>query len=148
MIGKIRKNAVLSALALLTVFSFSACSQNNTSSTSSANSTASVKQISSDPALIGSWKNEDPKERFFFTYTFNADNTGHKLSVPNYEHSAYWEGFTKSDDKFTYKFVDGSLRLDYSDGGYNNFDYTVSGDTLKLSERYKNEYKSYQKTTG
>jgi ABC-type oligopeptide transport system substrate-binding subunit len=144
---KIRKTVILSALALLTAFSFSACSQNSTTSSSSKSSIASVEEKSSDPAIIGTWKNEDPSERYFFTYTFNADNTGTKASVPNYQHSAYWEGFTSSKDQFTYKFRGNSIHIDYKDGGYNDFDYIASGDTLKLSERYKNQYKNYQRTT-
>lgn len=141
------KHTILAvAFVLLTAASFSACSQQNNASSSDNSSSAAA--VSADPAIVGTWKNEDASERMFFTFTFNADLTGRKLSTPNTEHSAYYEGFTSGDDTFTYEFTkENTIYLHFPSGGYQKFDYIASADTLQLSEPYKNDYKTYQKVT-
>lgn len=124
-----------------------ACSNNSSTAPAvSGSNTSSAASVSADPAIVGTWKNEDVSERMFFTFTFNADLTGRKLSTPNTEHSAYYEGFTSGDDTFTYEFTkEHTIYLHFPGGGYQKFDYIASADSLQLSEPYKNDYKTYQK---
>ena len=141
------KTALLSVLVVAAVFSFGACSQDKGTSASGDN-TASSQQASTDPALYGTWKNEDITERMFFTFSFDGDNTGHKISRANKDYEKYYSGTPDiSEDDFTYELKDGGLYLHFADGGYQNFDYIVSADTLQLSERYKNQYKIYEKVS-
>ena len=123
-----------------------ACSPKSSTPDPLASDGTSAAAVSADPAIVGTWQNQDAGERMFFTYTFNADLTGRKISVPNTEHSAYYEGFTSGDDTFTYEFTkENTIRLHFPDSGYQNFDYIASADTLQLSEPYKNQYKTYQR---
>ncbi len=136
--------AVLGVVAL--TFSTACSNKTDTTSNVSDSSFSSAASVSADPAIVGTWKNEDPGERMFFTFTFNADLTGRKRSVPNTEHSAYYEGFTADEETFTYEFTkENTIYLRFPDGGYQKFDYIASDDSLQLSEAYKNEYKTYQK---
>lgn len=138
----------ISVLALVTVVSAGGCSSDKNGGASSSSGESSLQQASTDPALYGTWKNEDISERMFFTFTFDGDNTGHKISRANKDYEKYYEGTPDiSEDDFTYELKDGGLYLHFKDGGYQNFDYIVSGDVLQLSDRYKNDYKDYQKVT-
>ena len=141
------KTALLSALAIITAFSAVACGQDNKGGSSSADN-GSAAQVSTAPALYGTRKNEDITERMFFTFSFDGDNTGHKISRANKDYEKYYSGTADiTENDFAYELKDGGLYLRYPDGGYQNFDYIVSGDTLKLSERYKNEYKTYERVS-
>ena len=143
----VKRTAFAVFLGLVACLSYStACSPKSNNAPDTSGTSSSAASVSADPAIVGTWENQDASERMFFTFTFNADLTGRKLSTPNTEHSAYYEGFTADEETFTYEFTkENTIYLRFPDGGYQKFDYIASDDSLQLSEAYKNEYKTYQK---
>ncbi len=141
---KIKRITAAVLLSALVIFSFAAggCSSKKTEASISGSG-----QTETDPSLFGTWINDDVTERLFLTYTFNSDNTGIRAAKVNPDYADHFINIREVEEEsdFTYEFVKGGINLRFPGGGYLNFDYIVSGDTLKLSERYKNEYKTYRR---